>query len=315
MNWRKFLIICAALIAVIFVFIFAKNQFTTGFVERQLAKYQRQIEARGDGSSLIYDLTSAKGKEVHLKRIIYQDGATGGRLALFNVEAQATAKSIEHLSASRLEWVNEKGNLLTVNQFDADDLTENRKATHPWNRYLFSRVQGEDLTLTGLSPSEDDVEVRAAQFALEDLTDDELALFALMDMSVYYTPEIHANIDELRVEDLDYGKIDEIVASIDAGYIPIKPLSELASTDLTLEGLELDLGDGRRLSADGSGVAEEDLLQLFLDYAPQDLRDIIGTSNGRELKSMLDALGRQDPNDLAIRGLEFMLDYLQSQRQ
>ncbi len=312
MNWKKFAIICAAIIAGIALLVFIFNQASESYVERQLSELQNDIEARGDGSSLIYDVVETDLDEVSLKRVIYQDGSTGARFAVFNLRAGADRNGIESMQADRVEWINDAGNLLTVNNFSIDGITENKNPTHPWNEWLFERMQGESFSLTGNAPSEDPVELRAKQIAFENLTPDALGLMEMQDITILYTPEINAKLEELRVENLEYGNIDEIIASIQAGYIPIEPLSQIASTDLSIEGLQVEL-DGELLDGRNTQETEERLLQLFLDYAPQDLRNLLG-SDGARLRDNLQELGEQDPEDLAIDALELMLQYLQNNR-
>ncbi len=310
MSWRRFFIVIFAVL-VIGVIGFAFYQFfPQSYVEGQIERVKRDIEKRNDGSSLIYDDLVVKGNETQFSRIIYQDGRTGARVALFDIKAAASRDALENFSADRLEWINPQGNLLSLDNLYVDEISENPNAEVKWNRFLFSRMQAENLTLSGKVPSGADVDLMADQVVMSDMRPDYLDSFMLQNLDIAYTPSIKAHLDDLKLQHLDAKELRAVTAALDAGYIPVKPLSELAGNDLTMEGLQIELGQNNAIENFGGQLADEDVLQLFLNLAPEELTDFIGTNDAGTLKSMLEALGQQDPNDLARGVLQFMLDNL-----
>ncbi len=314
LNWKYFLYACLGIVAIIFSANFLINFGSKNIITRQLEHVQKDLAARGDGSSLIYDELDTDRDTIRFKRIIYQDGATGGRFALFNVDANANREGLDLFKADRLEWINAQGNLLTLDDVAIQDLRANDQTEQTWNTYLFSRFQASNMNMEGQTEAGEDVSLKAGQVLFSDFDEEVLGRGEMRDITIRYNPELAAHLDTISVRDFDYGQIDEIAHSLQEGYIPMRPFSQLAGTDFTVEGLELEVEGDEVLSSRNSSIDSQRLLQLFLDNAPQELRNILG-GDARRLQRNLQDLSEEDPNDLAIGAMELMLQLLRDRNQ
>lgn len=309
MNWGKFAIGCVALLIVIFLGIFLVNRTSENRLTKELERIQNSIASRNDGSSLIYDELETNLDDVQFSRIIYQDGSNGGRFALFDVTADLNRNGFDKFTASRLEWINGAGNLITLNNIELLDVEKNQNPTHSWNEYLFSKFIGENLTLEGVTQSNEPIVLKAENISLSDFTSSALESASIENVDIRYTPELAAHLDLMRAENLDYGEVDEIINTVEAGYIPINTIAALTDAEITMQGLEVELDGETVVGRRNGNIDETRMLQLFLDHAPRELQDILGT-DARQLQNYIQRLGEQDPNDVAIGALQMMIDLL-----
>lgn len=312
MSWSRFSWVFIGLV-VLGIALFGYFRLAEKLLSHELENWQSEIEARNDGSYLRYEGLDAKGTTATLDELSYYDAKKDTHILVYGLSLKGTPDEIEELHADHFSWRGANQELASFDHILAKNLRQNPDANHGWDQYLFDVLQAENLFMRGKSNSDLKTDLRAETFALNGFDQDRLEDAWVTNIRLEHSDKTAATSKEIHIHELNYAKIEDVFASIDAGYLPLAPLSDYV--DLDVEGFSLEFNGEPLLQGDKLNISEEDMLEFFMKNAPEELQDFVGTTDGAELLERLQELENKDSDEVAIDMLQFMLDFLKNQQK
>ena len=301
---KRLLLIAVISFLIMLVYLFGFKKPAESAINKELSRVTKELESRGDGSSLLYGAPDVDGKSVHLTNVQYVDGKNDTRYDIGEVSAEIGINGLYNGTARNITITPNSGHAYTIASAEIAGFNDKSE------QYEF-----EDLTLTAINLAGKlalgkEANMQIGSVNIKNLRAQTISQIALQNITIGNTEAPAAfNLENLQLKDVNYAELLNTVESLKKGNLPIHLLPLASINDIDMSGLNMLLGEDSVAGNDGN-IDEADLFEFFLKNAPQELQDLVGTTDGNEIAETLKELQELPPEDQAIKGLELLLEGL-----
>lgn len=281
-------------------------------VKNQLQMVESQLEAKGDGSKLSYGEPEASGKSVVLKNIKYIDGSTQTEFNIQEFTATINLDGTWNGSANNLE-------ITPANSSPVFIQSANLTGYKPTNSGDLNAIEFEGLNLNQIEMDGNISQLINAKMKIANLNARGLKNQHLESISINQIalgnnaiPEL-VKIEDVALSDVNGAELSNALEGISKGNIPLEflALGDLETADIA--SLSAFMNNESHITLDRTD--EEQLLDLFIDNAPPELKEILGRTDGKSILDGIEQIQKLPPEDQAIKGLELLLNSLKDAKR
>ncbi len=305
MSFAKRLLLLAVIsFLLMLVYLFAFKKPAESAVNNELARIAKELERRGDGSSLLYGTPDVDGKSVNLTNVQYVDGKDETRYDIGEVNAEIDLSGLYNGMARNITITPKSGDAYTIASAEISGFNDKAE------QYEFEDLTLSAINLAGQLTKNKSANMQIGTVNIKNVQAQKIGQIALQNITMgnIETPAAF-NLEKLELKDVDYSELLNTVDNLRKGYLPIHLFPLANMEDIDISGLNILLGDESKAGNDGV-LDEADLFELFMKNAPQELQDLVGTTDGSEIVEQLEELQNLPPEDQAIKGLELLLEGL-----
>ena len=305
MSFTKRLLLLAVIsFLAMLVYLFGFKKPAESAINDELFRVTKELESRGDGSSLLYGEPDVEGKSVNLTNVQYIDGKTDTRFDIGELNAEIGLNGLYNGLANNITITPKTGETYTI--ASAEIAGFNDKA----DQFEFENLTLNAINLAGQLAKGKNANMQIGSVNIKDVRNQKIGQIALENMTMGNLSAPAAfNLEKLELNDLEYAELIKTIENLRNGNLPIHLIPLASIKDVDISGLNILLGEDSIAGNDGT-LDEADLFEFFLKNAPQELQDFVGTTDGNEIANQLKELQELPPEDQAIKGLELLLEGL-----